>query len=58
MLEVSGVDKKARIFSPWSHLLALLYAQFTHAMSLIDVCDAFEASCARTRARSRRNASV
>ncbi|MFW6303194.1 MAG: DUF4372 domain-containing protein [Candidatus Sumerlaeota bacterium] len=34
-----GVDKKARTFSPWSHLLALLYAQFTHAMSLIDVCD-------------------
>ncbi len=35
-----GVDKKARTFSPWSHLLALLYAQLTHAMSLIDVCDA------------------
>ena len=35
-----GVDKKARTFSPWSHLVALLYAQLTHAMSLIDVCDA------------------
>ncbi len=34
-----GVDKKARTFSPWSHLVALLYAQLTHAMSLIDVCD-------------------
>ena len=35
-----GVDKKARTFSPWSHLVALLYAQFTHALSLNDVCDA------------------
>ena len=37
-----GVDKKARTFSPWSHLVALLYAQFTHAMSLNDVCDALK----------------
>lgn len=35
-----GVEKKARTFSPWSHLVALLYAQFTHALSLNDVCDA------------------
>ena len=35
-----GVDKKARTFSPWSHLVALLFAQFTHALSLNDVCDA------------------
>ncbi len=35
-----GVDKKARTFSPWSHLVALLYAELTHAMSLNDVCDA------------------
>ena len=35
-----GVDKKARTFSPWSHLVALLYAQFAHALSLNDVCDA------------------
>ena len=34
-----GVDKKARTFSPWSHVVALLYAQLTHAMSLIDACD-------------------
>lgn len=37
-----GVDKKARSFSPWSHLVALLYAQLTHAMSLNDVCDALK----------------
>ncbi len=37
-----GVDKKARTFSPWSHVVALLYAQFTHALSLNDVCDALK----------------
>lgn len=37
-----GVDKRARTFSPWSHLVALLYAQFTHALSLNDVCDALK----------------
>jgi hypothetical protein len=36
------VDKKARTFSPWSHLVALLYAQFTHALSLNDVSDALK----------------
>ena len=34
----TGVDKKARTFSPWSHLLSLLYAQLTHAIGLNDVC--------------------
>lgn len=34
-----GIDKKARTFSPWSHVVALLYAQIASAMSLIDVCD-------------------
>jgi len=37
-----GVDKKARTFSPWSHVVALLYAQFTHALSLNDVSDALK----------------
>ena len=35
----TGVDKKARTFSPWSHVLSLLYAQLTHAIGLNDVCD-------------------
>jgi len=35
----TGVDRKARTFSPWSHLLSLLYAQLTHAIGLNDVCD-------------------
>jgi hypothetical protein len=37
-----GVDKKARKFSPWSHVVALLFAQLTHALSLHDVCDALK----------------
>ena len=36
----TGVAKKARTFSPWSHVVAMLYAQLTHAISLNDVCDA------------------
>jgi hypothetical protein len=34
-----GVEAQARTFSPWSHVVALLYAQFSHALSLNDVCD-------------------
>jgi hypothetical protein len=34
------VEEKARSFSPWSHLVALLYAQLTHSIGLNDVCDA------------------
>jgi hypothetical protein len=37
-----GVDKKARTFCPWSHVVALLHAQLTHALSLNDVCDALK----------------
>ena len=35
----TGVDKKARTFSPWSHAVALLYAQLIHCIGLNDVCD-------------------
>lgn len=42
-----GVDKKARTFSPWSHVVALLFAQFTHALSLNDVCDALKNHAAK-----------
>jgi hypothetical protein len=35
----TGVDEKARTFSPWSHVVALMYAQLTHAIGLNDVCD-------------------
>ena len=36
----TGVDKLCRSFSAWSHVVALLYAQLTHAIGLNDVCDA------------------
>jgi len=42
-----GVDEKARRFTPWSHVVALLYAQFTHALSLNDVCDALKNHAAK-----------
>ena len=35
----TGARDKARTFSPWSHLLALMYAQLTHSIGLNDVCD-------------------
>jgi hypothetical protein len=35
-----GVDRLCRTFPAWSHVVALLYAQFTHAIGLNDVCDA------------------
>ena len=34
-----GIDQQARTFSPWSHVVSLLYAQLTHAVGLNDVCD-------------------
>ena len=36
----TGVKKKVRTFSPWSHVLSRLYAQLTHSIGLNDVCDA------------------
>jgi len=36
----TGVIKRSRTFTPWSHVVSLLYAQLTHAISLNDVCDA------------------
>src|SRR4051812_13753585 len=36
----TGVDKQARTYSPWSHVVTLLFAQLAHSLSLNDVCDA------------------
>jgi hypothetical protein len=33
------VEQRARTFTPWSHVVTLLYAQLSHALSLNDVCD-------------------
>jgi len=35
-----GVEEKSRTFTPWSHVVALVYAHLTHAIGLNDVCDA------------------
>jgi Transposase DDE domain/Domain of unknown function (DUF4372) len=35
----TGVDARARSYSPWSHVVTLLYAQLVHAIGLNDVCD-------------------
>jgi len=35
-----GVDKKARTFSPTSHVVSQMYSQLAHSISLNDVCDA------------------
>ena len=42
-----GVDAKARAFSPWSHVVALLYAQLVHAISLNDICDGLRLHAAK-----------
>ncbi len=40
--KATGVDKKSRTFTPWSHVVTMLFAQLTHAISLNDVCDALK----------------
>lgn len=35
----TGAADKARTFSPWSHVVSLLFAQLTHAIGLNDVTD-------------------
>jgi len=54
------VDKKSRTFSPWSHVVALLYAQLVHAFSLNDVCHGLpnhpsKLLCIRTPTPPKRN---
>lgn len=34
-----GVDKQSRSISPWSHVVSLLFAQLSHALSLNDIVD-------------------
>lgn len=40
LARATGNDAQARTFSPWSHVVSLLYAQVTHSLGLNDVCDA------------------
>lgn len=34
----TGAEERARTFSPWSHVVTMLYAQVSHALGLNDVC--------------------
>lgn len=45
-----GVEGQARKFTPWSHVVALVYAQLSHALSLNDVCDGLRAWATPLRA--------
>jgi len=36
----TGVEDDARTYTPWSHVVTLLFAQLTHSLGLNDVCDA------------------
>ena len=33
------VDKQSRSFSPWSHIVSLIFSQLSHSLSLNDVSD-------------------
>ena len=34
-----GVLEKSRTFSPWSHVVSMIFAHLSHALSLNDICD-------------------
>lgn len=38
-----GVIQKSRSFTPWSHVVSLIFAQLSHAISLNDICDTLSA---------------
>lgn len=38
----TGVEGKARTYSPWSHVVTMLFAQLARSFSLNDVCDALK----------------
>jgi hypothetical protein len=42
LAEEYGVDEQSRTFSPWSHVVAQIHAQVTHAIGLNDVCDSLQ----------------
>jgi hypothetical protein len=44
------VEDRARTFTPWSHVVTLLYAQLAHALSLNDGCDALSFVTGRLQA--------
>jgi hypothetical protein len=41
-----GVDAQSRTYTPWSHVVTMLYAHFSHALGLNDLCDALQMNTA------------
>lgn len=39
LARATGVDAKSRTYTPWSHVVAMLYSQIAHSVGLNDVCD-------------------
>ena len=37
-----GVDAQSRTFTPWSHVVSVMYAHLAHAFGLNDVCDSLQ----------------
>ena len=40
-----GVDKRSRTFTPWSHVISMVFAQLAHSLSLNDICDTLGHHC-------------
>ena len=40
-----GIDKQCRSFSPWSHVVSMLFVQIAHSLSLNDVADTLRNHC-------------
>jgi hypothetical protein len=38
----TGAQDKSRTFDPWSHVVSLLYCQFSHSIGLNDLCDSLQ----------------
>jgi hypothetical protein len=38
----TGAEGKARSFTPWSHVVSLIYGQLSHSLGLNDLCDALQ----------------
>src|SRR6266704_3841411 len=38
----TGAQDRSRSFTPWSHVVSLVYAQLTHSIGLNDLCDSLQ----------------
>ena len=38
----TGAEDRSRTFTPWSHVVSLLYGQLTHSIGLNDLCDSLQ----------------